>query len=193
MRGFYIPPVVELLLAVGLTIAVTQHVFLYLGLLLVAGLILPSARMGDTRSFIGGTFPDQNGLFIALYPTLITVGALDHFMTGDWMMDLFSDKSLLAPSSVPFKGIALFYFVNKTFLFSFLRANYTFKESTLFDYFVLFLCISSAYFSPLFLYIDVSKSLLGSIFITVGCGLVIMMAFSGVAVVLSFLLSVGRR
>ena len=152
MKGFYVSPRTEFLMAAVLTVTITQHAIVYFILLVVAAIILPSARMGDRGSFaFSGICPLQRGLFLTMLPLAFVVATLDFYGIGAELEPLCPKNSLCSFASSPIKGFLFLFYTSSIFIFALLRANHTFKPFSLFDSIVSVLCSWGIYVTFLFL------------------------------------------
>ncbi len=193
LRGVTVSPRMEVLVVVILTGLTAQHWMTYVGVLLLYALILPSARMGMEKSFLmDGVLPFQIWLLRLLIPFAVLIATVEFFGVGNFLKPLCPEQSLCGLASHPIKGFVFWYYANSVFVYSLLRANYTFKPFSFFHTIIAVAVIPGAIFVLDILHIA-GNSYPEMLVVSAGIMVVSYFSYGCLAGFVAFVFSFGRR
>lgn len=182
----------EILIALAITVASTQHFFLFIFVILIVTLILPSAKKGNISSLVGGIFPLDRTFILWVVPLGIVASLLDHYNNIIEIEVLFSSKSILYIEDDVFKWISCILILSKIYIYCLIRANVSFKGSSAFHIMIAVMGIIGIYPSVAVLLFKAENLLLSVIFTCMGL-IVLSITFGFFSVFVSYLASIGRR
>lgn len=176
-----------------LVAATAQHWMIYIGILLLYSFVLPSARMGTWNSFVmDGALPSQIWLLRLFIPFVILIATVEFYNVGGFLKPLCPEGTLCGIASSPFKGFVFWYYVNSVFVYSLLRANYTYKPFSLFH------TIIAVAMTPGTIHVFGVLPFSGNsypemLMISAGTLILSYIGYGCLAVVVAFVFSIGRR
>ena len=138
----------EILIAIILTISAFLHWYIYIALLFLALIILPSFKLGDTNQFLfDGAIIKYSSLMTWMLPIIFIIATVEYYYIDDDLIEVCLQNSFCDMSTSLLLNILSCFTLNFTFAYTMRRANYTYRPFRISNFFFFF--IPSFYF-PLF-------------------------------------------